>query len=614
MTSTIRNGYADTAAGQIHYRRVDGPHGDAPIVLLHRTPVSSASFAKLLDFLSERHAAIALDSPGFGQSFQPSGRPTAPEYGRWLLDALDALGIDQCHLVGHHTGTHFAAEMAAAAPGRVLSLTLSGVLYAPAEDRAKMRRDIGDAPPIDRAGRHMADTWSLMKSLYPDYDGDLVHAETLGALVAMAGRDQAFDAIFTQDFGDVFRRVVCPVQVVQAADDPLTLGGMLDRFRRDFPQVPVRQIGPAFLATPERQSGQMGRALLDFIHTDRDTTTMTNRAYELALGAGGYDLKRADRAVPTPGAGEVLMRVHTVSVNRRDVSIRDLSYPVNGANHFAPLTDAAGEVVAVGPGVTAWKAGDRVVSTFFQHWADGRVSLPAVMSAMGAGGPGVFADQVILAENGLTRAPEGWSWEEAATLPCAGVTAWRALQTLGQVQEDDWVLIIGTGGVALFAVQIAAAAGAKPIVLSSSDDKIARAKALGAVAGVNYAQTPEWVDAVKAITGGIGVQHVVELGGAGTLPKSLACLGLGGHLAIIGALDGFGGEISALPMVFAGLRASAVLVGNRADQQALSQFMADKGIRPVIDSVFGFDEAEKAYARANAGAFGKVVIRLDGAA
>jgi len=606
----IENFYAKTSGGQIHGRRVEGS-GD-PVVLLHRTPVSSAGFVPVLRFLARAgQAAVALDTPGFGQSFMPGGAPTARDYGQWLLEAIDALGIDRFHLAAHHTGTHFAAEIAATAPGRVASLTLSGILLAPADERPGLRADIGAAPAIDAAGAYVAETYRLMKSLFVDPVPELVHAETMGALVAGRGRDLAFDAIFAQDFAQVLQRALAGgrlrTQVVQAADDPLTLNGMLARFRDAFPQVPVILTGPAFLALPERQSGAFARAILDFT---QDTTMTKDRRYELVKGASGYALARADAATPVPGAGEVLVRVRAVSLNRRDLGVRDLSYPVNGADHFTPLSDAAGDVVAVGDGVTGWRAGDRVMSTFFQNHPGGRMTLPAVMSSLGAGGPGVFADHVILAATGLVAIPAGWTYEQAACLPCAGVTAWSALKTLGQLQAGDHVLVIGTGGVALFALQIAAASGARPIVLSSSNDKIGRAKALGAFAGINYRENPEWPEQVRKLTGGAGVQHVIELGGVGTLQKSVASLGLGGHLALIGALDGFGGEMSVLPLIFSGLRVSAVMVGSRDEHRALADFMVAQKLEPVIDRVFTFDEAEAAYRHAGSGAFGKVVVSL----
>lgn len=566
-----------------------------------------------MEFLAHAgQACIALDTPGFGASFMPDAGTPAAQYGRWLLEALDSLGVARFHLAAHHTGTHFATEMAAAAPDRVLSLTLSGVLLAPADERARMRTDIGHAPEIDLHGGHVRRTFDLMRSLFLDPVPELVHAETMGALIAGKGRDLAFDAIFAQDFAgvmqQVLRRAQTRVQVVQAADDPLTLNGMLARFREQFPQVPVTLTGPAFLATPERQPGAFARSILDFI---RGTPRMSdNRRYILRRGAQGYDLRRHDCPVPAPGPGEVLVRVRAVSLNRRDLGVRDLSYPVNGADDFVPLSDASGEVVAVGTGVTQWRAGDAVMSTFFQNHPGGRLSLPAVMSSLGAGGPGVLADHVVLAQDGLVALPPGWSHAEGACLPCAGVTAWAALNTLGQLQPGDHVLILGTGGVALFALQIAAATGARPIILSSSEDKIARAKSMGAVAGINYRETPDWPAAVRKLTGGAGVQHVIELGGTGTLAKSVASLGLNGHLALIGALDGFGGAIDAVPLIFGALRISAVMVGSRADHTALAAFMAEHKLRPVIDSTFGFDDAEAAYARAAGGAFGKVVVTL----
>lgn len=608
--AAIERFYVVTGGGQVHGRRVAGS-GD-PVILLHRTPVCSAGFETVLRFLARAgQAAIALDSPGFGASFTPVGAPTAADYGAWLLAAIDALGIDRFHLAAHHTGTHFATEIAGLAPDRALSLTLSGVLLAPAEERASMREDMGHAPAVDLDGTYMAETFRLMRSLFLDPLPGLVHAEAMGALVAGRGRDLAFDAIFAQDFAAVLARVLAAgrtaVRVVQASDDPLTLNGMLGRLREQFPAVPVELVGPAFLATPERQSGAFARSILNNI---KGPTTMDNRRYHLVRSAAGYDLTRADGEIPVPGAGEVLVQVRAVSLNRRDLGVRDLSYPVNGADHFTPLSDAAGEVVAVGEGVTRWKAGDRVASAFLQNHPGGRLTLPGLLSSLGAGGPGVFADYVVLAESGLVEVPQGWSFEEAACLPCAGVTAWSALRTLGNVQPGDRVAVIGTGGVALFAIQLAAAMGAKPIVLSSSDEKIARARALGAVDAINYRECPEWADELRKRTNGAGVEHVVELGGAGTLQRSVAALGLNGHLAIIGALDGFGGSIDALPLIFSALRVSAVMVGSRQDHEDLSRFMAEQNLKPVIDSAFAFDDAAAAYARADQGAFGKVVVSL----
>ena len=607
---TSQRFYATTSVGQIHGRRMGS--AAEPVVLLHRTPVDSSGFEAVLDFLAANgQSAIALDTPGFGGSFMPGGSPSAADYGQWLLEALDDLGIQSFHLAAHHTGTHFAAEVARLAPARVLSLTLSGVMLADADERITMRADVGHAPAIDGDGTHIMENFRLMKSLFLDPVPELVHSETMGALIAGQGRDLAFDAIFAQDFRKLLDELhglgQFPIQVVQASDDPFSLNGMIGRLRETWPDIPVTLTQPAFLALPERQPGAFARAVLN---VSKESTSMDNRRYELVQGAAGYDLVRADGPVPEVGPGEVLVQVRAVSLNRRDLGVRDLSYPVNGANHFTPLSDAAGDVIAVGAGVNGVKVGDRVMSTFFQTYPGARLSLPAVMSSLGAGGGGVFADRVILSETGVMPIPDDWTYEEAACLPCAGVTAWNALKTLGNIQPGDDVLVIGTGGVALFAVQIAAASGAKVIILSSSDAKIERAKAFGAAEGVNYRSCPDWSDKVREATGGAGVQHVIELGGVGTLQKSIASLGLGGHLALIGALDGFGGQFDALPLIFAALRVSAVMVGSPGDQAALRDFMVAKGLKPVIDSRFAFEDAEAAYARADAGAFGKVVIQL----
>ncbi len=193
----IRRGYADTPSGEVHYRRVEGP--GLPLILLHRTPTSSASFAAMLELMAGQRTAIALDTPGFGQSFAPRGMPSTGEYALWFLAALDALGVENFHLCAHHTGTHFAAEMAVAAPGRVKSLLLSGVLYADADDRATMHADIGKAERVQADGSHLTAMWTLMQAMLPPGDLDLVQSETLGAVTAMDGRDQAFGAILEQD-------------------------------------------------------------------------------------------------------------------------------------------------------------------------------------------------------------------------------------------------------------------------------------------------------------------------------------------------------------------------------------------------------------------------------
>jgi NADPH:quinone reductase-like Zn-dependent oxidoreductase len=327
--------------------------------------------------------------------------------------------------------------------------------------------------------------------------------------------------------------------------------------------------------------------------------------------AGTYRLTAESAAVPTPGDHDVLVRVHAVSLNRRDVYLRKGQYPMPPRPSLVPLSDGAGEVVAVGPRVSRFRVGERVAAIFFQRWLRGRPDAATMPSALGGQLDGMLAEYVCLPEDGLVAAPAGLTFEEAATLPCAGVTAWNGLVTRGRMEAGDYVLVLGTGGVAILGLQFAAAAGARPIVTSSSDAKLARARALGAFATVNYATTPDWAEAVRAATGGLGVHQVLEVGGVGTLPKSLASLAPGGHVALIGGLAGFGGDIPSMALIGANASAGGIYVGSREHFEAMNRFIEQHRIRPVIDHVFPFDEAAQAYDYVDQSRhFGKVVITL----
>ncbi len=326
---------------------------------------------------------------------------------------------------------------------------------------------------------------------------------------------------------------------------------------------------------------------------------------------GAYTLTIEQAPVPTPAHHEVLVRVRAASLNRRDLYILKGQYPMPPRPTLVPLSDGAGEVVSVGRAVTRFKAGDRVAAIFFQRWLEGRPEAETYSSALGGQLDGMLSQYVCLSEEGLVGIPQGYSYEEAATLPCAAVTAWNGLVTRGRMQPGDNVLILGTGGVSIFGVQFAAAAGARPIVTSSSDEKLARAKTLGAAVTINYRAIPEWSGAVRAATGGVGVHQVLEVGGAGTLSQSLASLAVGGHVALIGGLSGFGGDIPAMTLLHANATASGIYVGSRADFEAMNAFIRHHDIRPVIDRVYELDDAEAAYRRIEAGQhLGKVVIRL----
>ena len=337
----------------------------------------------------------------------------------------------------------------------------------------------------------------------------------------------------------------------------------------------------------------------------------SQQQYQLVRQAQGFSLQLREGApIRAPGAGEVLLKVRATSLNRRDIMVMKGFYPVGPKDTLVPLSDGAGEIIATGPGVTRFKEGDRAAAIFFQRWIAGRPGLDTGASALGGALDGMLAQYVTLSETGLVPIAAHHSFEDAASLPCAAVTAWHGLVSRGRLQAGDNVLLQGTGGVSVFGLQIAAAAGARPIITSSSDAKLERAKQLGAVATINYRTTPDWATALKEATGGIGAHHILEVGGTGTLPQSLAGVAPGGHIAVIGGLSGFGGDIPATSLIARNAGITGIFVGSRADFEALNAFMTKHAIKPVIDRVFDFGDAEAAYAWMDTGNhFGKVVIR-----
>lgn len=333
------------------------------------------------------------------------------------------------------------------------------------------------------------------------------------------------------------------------------------------------------------------------------------RAYEI-VSAGGIDaLALNEREAPEPGPGEILVDMRASSINYRDLSTildpaaRNIPYP------RIPNSDGAGEVLAPGPGVTRWKAGDRVAGCFFRDWTAGPITAPAMAGALGGPVDGVLAEEVVLRESGLVEIPGHLSFEEAACLPCAAVTAWNCLVAGGGLRAGETVLLLGTGGASVFALQFAMLHGARVIITSSSDAKLERARALGAAETVNYRTTPEWERAVLDLTDGRGVDHVVEVGGAGTLEKSIASVRVGGRIAYIGVLTG--GGIDPTAIMRKSVTLQGVYVGSRAMFEAMNRAIATHGLRPVIDRTFDFADARDAYRHMQgAGHFGKIVIRI----
>jgi NADPH:quinone reductase-like Zn-dependent oxidoreductase len=335
------------------------------------------------------------------------------------------------------------------------------------------------------------------------------------------------------------------------------------------------------------------------------------QAYQFTRDGDGYRLGRVERPEPTPGPGRVAVRVRAASLNYRDLihlrnkAGRDVAGRV-------PLSDGAGEVVAVGPGVTRVRVGDRVAGCFFQTWLAGRFDMAYHGQALGGTADGVLAEVADLSADGVVPVPPHLSDEEAACLPCAALTAWYALLVRGGLRAGDTVLALGTGGVSVFALQFAANLGCRVIVTSSSDAKLARARDLGAADTINYRTTPDWEKEVHRLTHKRGVDHVVEVGGAGTLAKSLASVAAGGHVALIGVLTGFGPPADSLfPLVGRNATLSGIYVGPRDEFERMNAFLAGTKLRPVIDRTFPFDAADEAFRYLESGShFGKVVIRV----
>lgn len=315
---------------------------------------------------------------------------------------------------------------------------------------------------------------------------------------------------------------------------------------------------------------------------------------------------------PQPGPGEVLVRWCAQSLNYRDLVIVQGSYLPNLPLPFTPLSDAAGAVVAVGAGVTAWKSGDRVIGQYIQSWREGAPTLENTRLSLGAPLPGVLSEYSVLPAHGLVPLPAYMSFEEGATLPIAAVTAWNALFSHGDLAPGSTVLLEGTGGVSLFGLQLAKAAGLRTIITSSSDEKLARTRALGADATINYHTTPEWSRRVRELTGGAGVDLVLEVGGPATISEALHSVRLGGRIALIGFLSGTALPLDAIEFIRSLATLHAVRVGSRAMFRDLLRALEQHQLRPPIDRVFPFSEAPEAFRHLATGAhFGKIVIRTD---
>jgi len=336
------------------------------------------------------------------------------------------------------------------------------------------------------------------------------------------------------------------------------------------------------------------------------------RQYQFAQAGSGYQLVLKEVPQPEAAAGEVLVRIKAVSLNRRDLNMLNNDY--GGEDAYTggiPLSDGAGEVIAVGADVTRFKVGDRVAGIFFERWIEGPPSAGALESDRGGNPGGMLSEIIVTDEDGLVAVPQHLSYEEAATLPCAALTAWVGLFKRGHLKPGQFVLLEGTGGVSVFGLIFAAAAGARPIITSSRDEKLRRAMELGAFGTANYRKNPDWQIQVRELTGGHGVDQVLDVGGRDTLGKALEALAYGGHIALIGGLSGYGSDLPTDSLMWINATASGVYVGSREDFEAMNAFISEHEIRPPIDRVFEFEQARDAFDYMESGGFvGKIVIRM----
>jgi NADPH:quinone reductase-like Zn-dependent oxidoreductase len=335
------------------------------------------------------------------------------------------------------------------------------------------------------------------------------------------------------------------------------------------------------------------------------------RALEIRGAFGLDNLALVERPDPRPGPGEILVRLRAASLNFRDLLTVEGKYNPKQKLPLVPCSDGAGEVLEIGAGVTRVQPGDRVATLFAQKWLAGRPTRERLRSTLGGPLDGTLAELAVFDQDGVVKTPEHLSDEEAATLPCAAVTAWSALVTEGGITAGDTVLVQGTGGVSLFALQLAKLLGARVVATSSRDEKLARVRALGADETINYREVPAWGARAKELTGGVGVDHVVEVGGAGTLQQSLQAVRFGGTISLIGNLAGTKTELLLTHVFMQKIRLNGILVGDRESFEAMNRAIALHRLRPVVDRVFPLEDSRAAFAHLAAGEhFGKIVIRL----
>ena len=335
------------------------------------------------------------------------------------------------------------------------------------------------------------------------------------------------------------------------------------------------------------------------------------KVVEIQGSFGLENLRVAEREDPQPGPGQVLLGMKAASLNYRDLLMVQGHYNPRQALPLIPCSDGVGEVLAVGDGVARVKVGDRVATLFAQRWLAGEPSQEKLRSSVGGPLDGTLAERMVLDAEGVVRVPDHLEDAPAATLPCAALTAWSALVTQGGLKAGDTVLVQGTGGVSIFALQFARLLGARVIITSSSDEKLERARALGAHETINYRSDPSWGKTALGLTGGRGVDHVVEVGGAGTLEQSLKAVRFGGTLAVIGVLSGVSSPLNILPILMKNVRLQGILVGHRESFEAMHRAIGISRLEPVVDRILPFTDARRGLELLASGShFGKICLEF----
>jgi NADPH:quinone reductase-like Zn-dependent oxidoreductase len=337
------------------------------------------------------------------------------------------------------------------------------------------------------------------------------------------------------------------------------------------------------------------------------------RALNVAEPWGLDQIRVVDAPDPSPGHDEVLVRMRAVSLNYRDLLMVQGMYAraSSTAPSITPFSDGCGIVEATGPGVTRVKPGDRVATLFFQNWISGPPTLEKLSSSLGSPIPGAGREFAVFSQDGVSRVPDFLTDLQVATLPCAALTAWRALFEDADLRPGDTVVLQGTGGVSIFGLQFAHAAGMRTLITSSSDEKLARAKAMGADHLVNYRSEPEWAKPVRAETGGVGADLIIEVGGGGTIEQSMRAIRIGGHVAIVGVVAGLGGGFNTAALIGNSAKLQGLSVGSRDMFEAMCRFMDLHRIEPVVDKLFPWTEVQAAFAAMQGGEhFGKIVLEF----